>query len=100
MKLFFDETSDELPYESDVIIDKIEEDGKIEKIFATIIVEKQSQKNMLIGQGGSTIKRIGINSRKKIEFLSGETVFLKLFVSVRKGWSKNKKSLEKIGYIF
>jgi len=96
----FDETSDELPYESDVIIDKIEEDGKIEKIFATIIVEKQSQKNMLIGQGGSTIKRIGINSRKKIEFLSGETVFLKLFVSVRKGWSKNKKSLEKIGYIF
>ena len=96
----FDETSDELPYESDVIIDKIEEDGKIEKIFATIIVEKQSQENMLIGQGGSTIKRIGINSRKKIEFLSGETVFLKLFVSVRKGWSKNKKSLEKIGYIF
>ena len=96
----FEETSDELPYESDVIIDKIEEDGKIEKIFATIIVEKQSQKNMLIGQGGSTIKRIGINSRKKIEFLSGETVFLKLFVSVRKGWSKNKKSLEKIGYIF
>jgi len=96
----FEETSAEIPYESDVVIDKVNEGGKIEKIEATIIVEKQTQKNMIIGVGGKTVKRIGANSRRKIESLLQKKVYLQLFVSVKKGWSKNKKSLEDIGYIF
>lgn len=61
----FDNISDEIPYESDVLIDKIEEDGKVDRIYASIIVEKDSQKGIIIGKGGEAIKRIGIYSRKK-----------------------------------
>jgi len=96
----FDEMSDELPYESDVVIDKIDENSGMEKIHATIVVEKTSQKGMLIGKGGRGIKRIGQNARTKIEHLTQTQVFLQLFVSVKKGWSKDKDSLEKMGYIF
>ena len=96
----FDETSDELPYESDVVIDKVDETGQMEKIYATIVVEKTTQKGMLIGKDGRGIKRIGQNARGKIEHLTQKQVFLQLFVSVKKGWSKDKESLEKMGYIF
>ena len=96
----FDETSDELPYESDVVIDKVDESGSMEKIYATIVVEKITQKGMLIGKDGNGIKRIGRNARSKIEHLTQKQVFLQLFVSVKKGWSKDKDSLEKMGYFF
>jgi len=96
----FEEISAEIPYESDVIIDKVDESGEVEKIRATIIVEKKSQKGMIIGVGGKTIKRVGRNARAKIENLLQKQVYLQLFVSVKKGWSKDKKSLEKMGYIF
>lgn len=94
----FDNISDEIPYESDVIIDKIDEDAPIEHIRATIIVEKESQKGIIIGKGGSAIKRIGRNAREKIERLSGKAVYLDLFVSVKKGWSNDKKFLSDLGY--
>lgn len=96
----FEETSGEIPYESDVVIDKIEEGGEIEKIYGTIIVEKRSQKMVIVGEKGRTIKRIGKSARKKIEKFIERQVYLELFVSVKKGWSKHKKSLEEIGYIF
>jgi len=96
----FEETSGEIPYESDVVIDKIEEGGEIEKIYGTIIVEKRSQKMVIVGEKGRTIKRIGQSARKKIEKFIERQVYLELFVSVKKGWSKHKKSLEEIGYIF
>lgn len=89
--------SDEIPYESDVLIQRYEE-GEIERIYATIILEKQSQKGVVIGAGAQTIKRIGILARKNIESLLGKKVFLKLEVSVQKGWSKEEKKLKKIGY--
>ncbi len=95
----FENVSDELPYESDVIIEKIDEKKNIEYVKATVIVEKESQKIILVGKQGNTIKRIGINSREKIELLSGKKCFLELFVLVKKGWSKDKTFLEKIGYI-
>jgi GTP-binding protein Era len=95
----FEETSAEIPYESDVVIDKIEE-GELEKIRATIVVEKHTQKGMVIGDRGKSIKRIGKNAREKIEKLVGKQVYLELFVSVKKGWTKNRKSLEEMGYIF
>ncbi|MDR0407361.1 MAG: GTPase Era, partial [Campylobacteraceae bacterium] len=59
-------TSDEVPYSSDVIIDRIEEKDKIYKIYADIITEKEGQKNIIIGSGGKTLKRIGIYSRENI----------------------------------
>jgi len=96
----FDNISDEIPYEADVIIDKVEEKPNVEVIKATIIVEKSTQKGMIIGKGGEAIKRIGLNARKKIEKIAGKKVYLELFVSVKKGWSKNKTSLKELGYDF
>lgn len=96
----FDNISDEIPYESDVIIDKIEEEEHRETIRATIVVEKESQKGIIIGKGGSAIKRIGKNARDKIEKLSGKPVYLDLFVSVKKGWSTDKQFLNDLGYEF
>ncbi len=94
----FENVSDEIPYESDVLIDSIEEDKGLDKIHATIIIEKESQKGIIIGKGGETVKRIGKSAREKIERLSGKKAFLNLQVSVKKGWSKDKAFLEEIGY--
>lgn len=94
----FENISDEIPYESDVIIDKIDEDAPVEHIRATIIVEKETQKGIIIGKGGSAIKRIGKNAREKIERLCGKPVYLDLFVSVKKGWTSDKKMLSDLGY--
>jgi GTP-binding protein Era len=96
----FDNISDEIPYEADVVIEKVEEKPNVEVIKATIVVEKATQKGMIIGKGGEAIKRIGLNARKKIEPLIGKKVYLELFVSVKKGWSKNKDSLREMGYDF
>lgn len=95
----FENISDEIPYESDVIIEKIDEQKDIDRIRATIIVEKDIQKRMIIGAGGVSIKRIGKSARESIEKLSGKKCFLELFVAVKKGWSKNKGDLENFGYI-
>ena len=94
----FNNLSDEIPYLSDVVVERVEELPDIEKIYAKIITEKQSQKGMIIGKGGSAIKRIGIEARKNIENLCQKKVFLKLDVVVKPGWSKDKKALSDIGY--
>ena len=96
----FENISDEIPYEADVVIDKVEEKPNVDVIKATIVVEKGTQKGMIIGKGAEAIKRIGLNARKKIEKLIQKKVYLELFVSVKKGWSKNKKSLKEMGYNF
>jgi len=94
----FENISDEIPYESDVMIDSIEENGKVDKVYATIIIEKESQKGIIIGRGGESIKRIGKSAREKIERLSGKKAYLNLQVSVKKGWSKDEATLEELGY--
>ncbi len=94
----FNNLSDEIPYLSDVVVDKVEEMPDIEKIYATIITEKNSQKGIIIGKNGSAIKRIGVESRKNIEELLQKKVFLKLEVLVKQRWSKDAKSLSNIGY--
>lgn len=96
----FNNLSDEIPYESDVIIEKVIENDKIEKIFAKIFVEKESQKSMVIGSNANTIKRIGKNAREKIEQLIQKKVFLQLNVFVQKAWSKEKEKLKQFGYDF
>lgn len=96
----FENLSDEIPYETDVIIEKIEESENLDKIYAMIIVEKSSQKGIIIGKKGSTLRRIGKTARKKMEEFSGKKIYLELFVVVKKGWTKDKKSLEELGYLF
>lgn len=96
----FDNLSDEIPYETDVIIEKIDELPHLDRVQATIIAEKKSQKMIIVGKGGSTIKRIGRDARIKMEQFSQKKIYLELFVSVKSGWSKNKKSLSEIGYNF
>jgi len=95
----FENLSDEIPYESDVIIDKIEENDSIDRIWATIVVEKDTQKGIIVGNQGETIKRVGKIARIVLENFSGKKIYLNLFVSVKKGWSKNRDSLEELGYI-
>ncbi len=94
----FENISDEVPYESDVIIDSIEEENNIDRIYATIIIEKESQKGIIIGKKGEAVKRIGKSAREKIEQLSGKKAYLNLQVTVKKGWTKDKNFLKEIGY--
>ncbi len=96
----FDNLNQEIPYQSDVIIKKIQEKKTIDKIYAEIVVEKDSQRVIVIGKNGKSIKNIGIHARKKIEQLSDKKILLKLEVITKKGWSKNKKQLKEMGYDF
>ncbi len=95
----FENLSDEIPYESDVTIEKIDESDTLDKVYATIVVEKETQKGMIVGQKGEGIRRVGKLARKQMEIFSGKKIFLDLHVSVKKGWSKNRDSLEEFGYI-
>lgn len=94
----FEKLSDEIPYESDVRIEKVEEREKLDTIYAVIVLDKASQKGIVIGKGGANLKRIGQASREKIEQLIQKQVMLKLHVQVEKGWLKNKKGLQEMGY--
>jgi len=95
----FENLSDEIPYESDVVIDKIYESDEIDKIYATIVVEKDTQKGIIVGHKGEGIKRVGKLAREVLEHFANKKIYLNLFVSVKKGWSKNRDSLEEFGYI-
>jgi GTP-binding protein Era len=94
----FEKLGDELPYETDVLIEKIEEYENLDKVYASIIVERDSQKGMVIGKKGKKIKEIGSYARELLENFSGKKIYLELYVKVIKGWSKNKKILEELGY--
>ncbi|MEA1953298.1 MAG: GTPase Era [Campylobacterota bacterium] len=95
----FENLSDEIPYESDVTIDNIDESDTLDRVYATIVVEKDTQKGMIVGQKGEGIKRVGKFARQQMEIFSGKKIFLDLHVAVKKGWSKNKDGLEEFGYI-
>jgi len=95
----FENLSDEIPYESDVTIEKIDESDNLDRVYATIVVEKETQKGIIVGNGGETIKRLGKTARGQMEFFAQKKIYLNLFVSVKKGWSKNVDSLEEFGYI-
>lgn len=89
---------DELPYSSTVEIDSFEEAEDLIRISATILVERQGQKKMVIGAGGSRIKKIGTEARLDMEKLFGQKVFLKLFVKVKAGWADDERALKSLGY--
>ncbi len=96
----FEKTSKEIPYFSDVVVEQVVEKDSMEKVYAQIVVERKSQKGIIIGKNGETLKRIGKFARKRIEGLSGKKVFLKLFVVIKPRWSKEKKLLGELGYDF
>lgn len=95
----FSNTSEEIPYFADVLVEKVEESAEIDKIYVTIIVEKKSQKGIVIGKDGKTLQRIGFEARKSIEKFANKKIFLKVFVAVKQGWSQDKSLLSKFGYI-
>ena len=91
-------TGDELPYEATVVIDRWEEEGNLRRIAATIVVERDAQKGMVIGQGGERLKRIGSEARQELEALMEARVFLELWVKVRSGWADSEEHLRSYGY--
>lgn len=93
-------TGQEIPYSSAVVVDSFskEKEGKLVRIRATIHVEQDSQKGIIIGKKGSKLKAIGEQARKEIERMVGEKVFLELFVRVQKNWGKDTKAMERLGY--
>ncbi|UQZ89128.1 GTPase Era [Deltaproteobacteria bacterium Smac51] len=91
-------TSQEIPYSTAVTVDEFKDEGGLISIMATIHVEKESQKGVIIGKGGSMLKKIGQTARLNIERMVGEKVFLKLFVRTTRDWSKKKSTLLEFGY--
>jgi GTP-binding protein Era len=89
---------DELPYTSTVVIDKFEEEGQLKRIAASIVVERDAHKGMVIGDHGAVLKRIGSEARVELEKLMGGKVFLELWVKVRSGWADDEEHLRSYGY--
>lgn len=88
----------EIPYSTEVAIEDFFEDHKIIRIRAVIYVERNSQKGIIIGEGGKALKRVGIQARHEMEKFFGKQIFLETFVKVEEDWRKNKNKLKKFGY--
>lgn len=91
-------TGDELPYASTVVIDEFKEEGTLRRIGASIVVERDAHKGMVIGDGGERLKRIGSEARVELERLMDAKVFLELWVKVRSGWADDEAHLRSYGY--
>jgi GTPase len=91
-------TRDEVPHSIAVVVESVEEKKTLVKVRALVIVERDSQKGIIIGQGGSLLKEIGRLARQDIETLLGSKVFLELFVKVDKDWRNRGRSLREYGY--
>jgi GTP-binding protein Era len=91
-------TGDELPYSCTVVIDKFEEEGQLRRIAASIVVERDAHKGMVIGEGGERLKRIGSEARQEMQHLWDCKVFLELWVKVRSGWADDEAHLRSYGY--
>jgi GTP-binding protein Era len=93
-------TGEEIPYATAVTIDTFREkkEGRLVNIEATIHLERDSQKGMVIGKNGSKLKQIGTRSREQIEQMMGCKIYLKLFVRVQKNWRKDTRAIRRFGY--
>ncbi len=94
----FNNYQKEIPYSTEVIVTAFKEEEKITRISAEIVVERDSQKNILIGTGGSMLKKVGTEARKDIEKFLGTKVFLETFVKVIPDWRSKKNYLKTFGY--
>ena len=94
----YDLFEEELPYQTTVMITEFKEKKELIKILADIIVQRETQKGILLGAGGSKIKKLGTESRKEIEKFLGKKIFLELFVKVKEKWRDNELYLKEYGY--
>jgi GTP-binding protein Era len=90
-------TREEIPYSTAVVIDSWEEGEKLTRIEASVLVERESQKGIVVGKGGSMLKGIGTAARQDIEVFLGTKVFLGLHVRVRSEWRENQRLLSELG---
>ena len=89
----------EIPYSVEVSVSNYNEKKNIDEIYATIYVERDSQKGIVLGKGGSAIKKLGISSRERIEGFIKKKVFLSLTVKVKKDWRSDDQQLRYFGYL-
>ncbi|CUI08543.1 GTPase Era [Massilia sp. P8910] len=89
---------DELPYTSTVLIEKFEQEGDLRRIFAAILVERDTHKSMVIGNKGARLKEVSTQSRLDMEKLFGGPVYLEIWVKVKSGWADNEAGLRAYGY--
>jgi len=89
---------EEIPYQATVVVNEFKQKSTLIKIRAEIIVQRESQKAIIIGEGGKMIKAIGSEARKEIEKFLDQKVFLELFVKVRPKWRENELLLKEYGY--
>jgi GTP-binding protein Era len=97
-KALFQRTGQEIPYSSAVRLERMEEQDGLLHIHATIFVERDSQKGIVIGKGGAMLRAIGQDARRRIEALFGKRVYLQLHVAVLKDWSRDPRALGELGY--
>jgi GTP-binding protein Era len=90
-------TEGEIPYRTAVLVERFEEKPKVDVVSATILVERDSQKRIVVGSGGATIRRIGTAARRELERFFDKRFFLELFVKVRRDWSKSPHVLNELG---
>jgi GTP-binding protein Era len=89
----------EIPYSCEVVVDEFIDEEKILHLNVSILVERTSQRIILIGKGGANLKKVGTEARKDLEAFFGKKVFLQTYVKVEKDWRKNKGKLERLGYL-
>lgn len=89
----------EIPYSVEVVVESYEESEKMINIRVVIYVSRESQKAIIIGKGGSALKKVGISARADIEEFVGKKVFLNMFVKVDKDWRDNEQELKNFGYV-
>jgi len=89
---------DEIPYHATVLVQEFKEKATLTKIAADIILQRETQKGIVLGEGGKMIKELGTQARKDIEAFIGNKVFLELFVKVRPKWRDNEIQLKEYGY--
>lgn len=91
-------SGDEVPYSVSVEIEKFEVEGKLRRIFAAIVVDRESQKPILIGKNGEKLKEMATQARKDMEKLFGGKVYLEVWVKVKGGWADDERALKSLGY--
>ena len=89
---------EEIPYSISVEIEKFEQEGGLRRIHAAIVVDKDSQKPMVIGKGGEKLKRISTEARQDMEKLFNAKVWLETWVKVRGGWADDERAVKSLGY--
>jgi len=94
----FRELGEELPYHCEVMIDSFKEEGRLRRIEATLWVERESHRPIVLGKQGERLKRISTAARKDMEQMFGGKVFLRAWVKVKARWSENERLLRELGY--